>query len=173
MKNYKIKKISFVLLLTFILLISTVGSVSAYTNGKKPQKTNVEIQIQNYHNEWVQAFTYWDNNHNYRNMYGQSGAPNIMTGEYDSSRPNTFGRTVYNHSNNSYSTPFYTYLNSYLTEIVNSSNVRRSTASHEIGHVFGLADQEDPIDSIMNTDRNRETLTYPTTIDINRVNIIK
>lgn len=91
-----------------------------------------------------------------------------MTAYSDPARPNTYGRILYQ-GRAGRTTPFHTYLNTHLSQIRNNANVRESVASHELGHMLGLADRTSG-NSIMNTNRNRSTLIQGTATDIANVN---
>jgi len=57
----------------------------------------------------------------------------------------------------------------------NTSNFITSVFAHELGHVIGLSDNPSntaPNGSIMNQSRNRNTLTVPTTFDVESVNML-
>ena len=54
----------------------------------------------------------------------------------------------------------------------NFSNIVASTMAHELGHVIGLEDNPPNLNSIMNTNRNRDILVSPTYFDAESVSII-
>lgn len=54
------------------------------------------------------------------------------------------------------------------TQHIYNTNVARSTATHELGHAFGLDDLSSGT-SMMNSNRNRSSLYTPQSIDISRV----
>ncbi|SDZ35113.1 hypothetical protein SAMN05421736_110112 [Evansella caseinilytica] len=167
-------KMRFFFFLAMLVVLINTTSVDAYYTGRKPENGIIYVELgsvdQKYRNSWTSAFVNWSERNSYRSIRYRSGSSNLMTAQYDSSRPNAYGRIVYNNSSSKYTTPFRTYLNTYRSQIVNNSNVRISTASHEIGHALGLADLEDSSHSIMNTKRDRTTLIYATSRDISRVN---
>jgi len=54
-------------------------------------------------------------------------------------------------------------------------SIARSVTSHELGHVAGLADNPPGVtanNSIMNYARNRPTITFPRSFDVENVNMI-
>lgn len=65
---------------------------------------------------------------------------------------------------------FYAYLNAWSSYIF-QTNVARSSANHELGHVLGLDEMTSGI-AIMNLNRNRATIYTPKTDDINGIRAI-
>src|SRR5690625_1441687 len=103
--------------------ISPESEVDLYVyNGRIPHAYTINIRIDSsrdsrYTTAWYSAYTYYNQNLQYRTFRSSSTAQSLMTSEFDFSRPNTFGRIIYQNSNSRYSTPFYTYLNEYKREI--------------------------------------------------------
>jgi hypothetical protein len=62
---------------------------------------------------------------------------------------------------------FFGKLNAGNPDIINT-NVARSTANHELGHLLGIADLNSGT-AIMNVDRDRSSVYVPQTDDVNGV----
>jgi len=146
---------------------------NAVYNGRKTESRTVYVELGNvdgkYRNSWVDAYVKWNQLQSKRIFTYRSGATSLLTARSDANNPNSYGRIIYNHSNNSYSTPFHSYLNTYRSAIVNNADVRISVASHELGHALRLLDLQD-VYSIMDTKRNRQIRIYATSFDVSNIN---
>ncbi|KQL58540.1 hypothetical protein AN965_02950 [Alkalicoccobacillus plakortidis] len=83
-------------------------------------------------------------------------------------KPHTYARILYQ-GQAGRKTPSHRLLNTHLSSVRNNTNVRKSAASHEFGHVIGLDDRTSG-KSIINTSRNRNTLIEGIATDIANVN---
>ncbi|WP_167553277.1 hypothetical protein [Evansella clarkii] len=125
-----------------------------------------------YRNAWVESYSNYNSRLKYKTFQNRSDAKSIIEVQYDSDKPGRYGRIVYRNTNSKYSTPFRTYLNTSNIHIRNSANVRRSTASHELGHALGLKELEDkskPEHSVMYKHRDRYSVIRATSLDIIRI----
>lgn len=91
------------------------------------------------------------------NFYYSSSSANVLNSISESSTT-LYGRTTISHSNNTV-TSFTANINAGNSNI-SGSNVARSTANHEFGHVLGIDDLTSGT-AIMNTSRNRSSIYVP------------
>lgn len=180
MKNIikNIKYLSFVILaFNCILYIPSISyAASPYnTYGLQNGKASVAIRVSSYNPNWTTLINNsrvtWNNSANV-NITQNDNSPNwIEAGNYDK---DWYGLTTssYN-SSTGYISTFNIQINGKTInqKATNVSNFVMSVMSHEFGHLFWLCDN--PVTSstsIMDYNRNRNTMTSPQQFDISNVN---
>ncbi|ADI00252.1 zinc metalloprotease [Salisediminibacterium selenitireducens] len=175
------KKLIITTFIVTIIMMSFpfIQKVEAIYNDRLPGSgniTTVQVNIDNgleqrYITAWNSAVSDW-NSAQSNITFDVTTAPsgNLLSAQSYATEPNLFGRITY-HGLSDSTTPFSTYLNTSNSNIMTSALTRRSTASHELGHALGLADNSlNP--SIMNTSRNRTSIYTPQPTDITNVNFL-
>lgn len=173
LSNYHNKVLVFILSLCILLSINVVPTYAYATLGCNiPNKKASFIwgdRVQGtgmIRSAWENAIKDWATASS-ANFYNSSSSVNSLNSFYESST------TLYGKTN-------YTYFGSKITSftaMVNAgnfnmtTNVSRSTANHELGHVLGLDDIYSGT-AIMNSNRNRSSLYLPQTDDKNGVKAI-
>lgn len=169
-------KKNFCLISSFLLVFLIITEffpnyADAYYTGRTPSSSTIQYKFgsieEKYKTTWRSAVNTWNNDQNRNTFSYNANATNILSIELDRTRPNLFGRLVYRGASNR-TTPFTSYLNTERSDIRNSSTVRRSTASHEMGHALGL--DHNSQHSIMNSSRNRTSVFSATALDKRNVN---
>ena len=135
---------------------------ASYTWGSNLQVSGSVIR-----NSWESAIGDWYSASSV-NFYYSSASPNVLNSIYESSS-SLYGRTTVSHSGGIV-TSFKANINSGNSSI-SQTNVARSTANHEFGHVLGLDDLTSGT-AIMNVNRNRKTVYVPKTDDKNGITAI-
>ncbi|MEG2909931.1 MAG: matrixin family metalloprotease [Erysipelotrichaceae bacterium] len=119
-------------------------------------------------NGWIAADNAWSSASNF-NLFEHSNSVNTLNSWYESSSSYYGKMSTYVNQTTKIVTKFEGYLNSGNTNI-SKTNVAKSTAVHEFGHAMGIGHNSGT--SIMNSQRNRETMHVPQTDDKNGIRAI-
>lgn len=180
MKNIRknIKYLSFVIFaFNCILYIPSISyAASPYnTYGLQNGRASVAIRVSSYNPNWATLINNsritWNNSANVNITQNDNSSNWIEAGDYGN---DWYGRTIQTYNTNTgYTTQFYIKINGETInqKATNVSNFVMSTMSHEFGHIFWLCDN--PVTSnpsIMDYNRNRNTMTSPQQFDISNVN---
>lgn len=131
-------------------------------------KWGASLQDGLYKTGWNNAIASWENataSNVKLNFFYHSSSVHFLTRWTE--KDSTYYGKMITTSKNGIVTKYQGYLNDYA---VKNSNVAKSTAVHELGHALGLDHNKGT--SIMNSARNRNTMTKPQTDDINGVKSI-
>lgn len=115
----------------------------------------------------------WNNSSANVTILTSTGSPNTITAQYILDE--WYGINMQNATHYGELLDFQIYINTrtIYNNATNLANFATSTVVHEFGHSFWLCD--DPptsLPSIMNHDRDRNSMTVPQTYDINNINAI-
>ena len=135
------------------------SKAASYTWGDRLQTSGSVIR-----NAWESADDDWYSASSV-NFYYYSNSVNVLNSFYESSS-SLYGRTSISYSGGIV-TSFTANVNAGNSNIT-QSNVARSTANHEFGHVLGLDDLTSGT-AIMNVNRNRGSVYVPQTDDKNGI----